>query len=130
MSTEETILALEKEALAEWSGGNPQGFNMHMAEDGCYIDDIGATNRIEGLEAASAYLKSLEEMIPKHNYEIVNPKVQAYGDCAILSYWYHPSLEDGTPSTKWRASVVYNKLNGAWKMTHAHWTMLKEEQNQ
>lgn len=128
MNTEEKILSLEREALDQWSNGNPAGFAMHSSDDATYIDDIGAQNRIEGKEAAIQYLDSLKEAIPSHKYEMVKPKVQTYGDSAVLSYWYHPTTLEGEPGTKWRASVMYSKVNGDWQMVHAQWTMLKEEQ--
>lgn len=127
MNTSEIILSHEREALDNWSNGNPHGYFKHAANDITYFDDIGAQNRMEGLEAWDTYAKTLKEMIPPHKYEMVNPLVQVYGDMAILSYHYHPFTLDGEPSTKWRASVVYSNING-WKMVHAHWTMEKVQE--
>lgn len=122
----EIILSLEREALDNWSTGNPHGYMKHAANDITYFDDIGAQNRMEGLEAWDTYAKTLKEMIPPHEYKMFEPKVQVYGDTAILTYHYHPTLADGKPGTKWRATTVYCNLEGEWKMVHAHWTMEKE----
>jgi ketosteroid isomerase-like protein len=127
MDTQETILTLEKEALDQWSNGNPGGCSIHYANDAVYVDDIGAQNPIEGKEKIKAYMDSLKEAIPAHKYEIVHPKIQVYGDTSILSYFYHPFTLEGEPGTKWRTSCVYVRLGNEWKLAHAHWTMLKEE---
>lgn len=127
MDTSEIILSHKREALENWSNGNPSGYFIHASGDLTYFDDIGAQNRMEGLESITSYAKTLEEIIPKHKYEMVNPKVQVYGDMAILSYHYHPFTLEGEPSTKWRSSVVYSNING-WKMVHAHWTMEKVQE--
>lgn len=127
MKTSEIILSLERESLENWSNGNPSGYFVHASDDVTYFDDIRAQNRMEGLESITSYAKTLEEMIPPHKYKMVNPKVQVYGDMAILSYHYHPFTLEGEPSTKWRASVVYSNIKGR-KMVHAHWTMEKVQE--
>lgn len=66
---------MERNALDQWSQGNPLGYAMHFAEDVVYSDDIGAQARVVGLEAARKYLSSLEGRIPRHTYEIVDPRV-------------------------------------------------------
>ena len=127
MNTSETILSQEKEALGNWSGGNPAGYFTHASEDITYFDDIGAQSRMQGLESITSYAKTLEEMIPPHKYEMVNPLVQVYDQVVILSYQYHPFSFEDEPLTKWRASVIYSNING-WKMVHAHWTMEKPQE--
>jgi len=127
METFEIILSLEREALDNWSNGNPHGYLKHAASDITYFDDIGAQNRL-GLESWDTYAKTLKEMIPPHKYQMVEPKTQVYGDTVILTYLYHPSTADGEPLTKWRATVVYSNIESDWKMVHANWTMEKAKE--
>jgi len=127
MNTEDTILSLEKEALDQWSGGNPGGYFKHGAQDFTYFDDIGAQNRMNKEEFETYGERTLKEMIPPHKYEMRKSKLQDFGNTAILTYFYHPFDDDGKELTIWRASVVYINLEGVWKIVHAHWTMQKPQ---
>jgi ketosteroid isomerase-like protein len=55
--------------------------------------------------------------------EMMNPKVQVYGDVAILTYNYVgvTQAKDGkTTSSKAKSTRVYAKVGGAWKLVHAN----------
>lgn len=127
MKIKDTIVELEKEALDQWSNGNPGGYVQNGAIDMTYVDDIGAHDLIIGLDHITQYAQSLKEMIPPHKYEMAGTKVQQFGDTAILSYQYHPFTLEGQPQTKWRTTVVYALLDGVWKIVHANWTMMKNQ---
>jgi ketosteroid isomerase-like protein len=55
--------------------------------------------------------------------EMANPKVQVYGDTAILTYNYVGATRDKDgkvePSTA-KSTRVYSKVNGAWQLVHAN----------
>jgi hypothetical protein len=125
-NVEETILILEGEALDQWSSGNPLGFGVHFADDGSYMDDIGAQNRIVGAEATKEYLASLDGKIPPHEYEIVDPLVQVYGDVAILTFQYHSKI-DTMSGPPWKATSVYHFNDSTWQMVHANWSLVKTQ---
>lgn len=124
-TVEETILDLERAALDQWSSGNPVGYARSAAEDVTYLDDIGAQSRLDGLQKATAYLSTLQEQLPEHRYEIVEPKVQVYGGVAILSFRYQPSSLEGESLTPWKATTVYRETEAGWCMVHANWSMIK-----
>lgn len=124
---EEAILAQEREALERWSSGDLEGYAQNAAEDVTYFDDIAAATRIDGLEAWRSYLASLDGQVPRHRYEIINPKVQVYGDLGILTLHYHAFALDGTPLARWKATSVYRLENeDDWRVVHAHWSLIKE----
>ena len=79
------ILAHERRALDRWSQGDPKGYIAEYASDVTYFDDIGAHQRVDGLAAVRGYFASLEGKVPTHRYEIVNPKLQMYGDIGVLT---------------------------------------------
>ncbi len=122
----ERVLVLEREALDNWSAGNPAGYAINMSEDATYMDDIGAHSRKDGLEEVQNYLTTLEGMIPKHSYEIKDPKVQVLGNVAVLTLRYQ-GYEDGEAGPPWKATTVYHFTEGEWKSVHAHWSLVKEE---
>ncbi len=117
------IIERERSALERWSAGDPVGYAADAAEDVTYFDDIGAQRRVRGAEALRAYTAQLEGSIPAHDYAMVDPLVQVVGDVGILTYLYEPSL-DGEPLPAWRATTVYGRTDGAWRLLHAHWSIL------
>jgi len=124
-TADQVIIDLERAALDRWSGGNPMGYAQSAAEDVTYFDDIGAQSRIAGLPKVSEYLSALEDQIPEHRYEMVDPKVQSYGDFAVLTFRYQPSSLEGQLLTPWKATTVYRRTDAGWRMVHGHWSMLK-----
>lgn len=125
-NVDETVIAFEKEALDQWSQGNPAGYPMHAADDITYIDDIGAQDRIVGIEAFKAYAIELGGQVPPHTYEMVDPLVQVYGDIAILTFQYHAKI-DTVSGTPWKATSVYHFNDSTWQMVHSNWSLVKSE---
>lgn len=119
------ILTEEQRALERWSSGDTSGYATRCADDVTYLDDIGAQHRVDGLAALHRYLASLTGKIPQHRYEIVDPKVQLYGDIGILTMGYQPIAPDGQPLTRWKATSVYRRSSDGWRIVHAHWSMVK-----
>ena len=123
---EKAVIEKETQALDEWSAGNPKGFAVNAADDITYFDDIAAHTRLDGIEEFKAYLASLDGMIPPHDYKMVDPKVQVYGNVAILTLRYHSTI-DGEPGPPWKATSVYHFRDSAWYAVHAHWSLVKEQ---
>jgi len=123
---ERAILGQECRALDQWAAGNPLGYVDIDADDVTYFDDIGAHSRIDGLDTLRTYLAGLIGKIPPHKYELVDPRVQVYGDVAILTLRYQPSDTDGKPLTAWKATSVYRRSATDWRIVHAHWSTVKE----
>ncbi|MFC1784724.1 YybH family protein [Candidatus Neomarinimicrobiota bacterium] len=122
---EQTILAIEHKAMDRWSAdSDPFGFIENFADDGTYFDDLGASTRLDGLEEIKNHLAAFEGSIPPHSYEIVDPKVQVYGDIAIAT-WHYASNSNGEPDTPWKVTHVYRLINGKWFNEHAHWSLVK-----
>lgn len=123
---ERAILAQERRALDSWSRGDPLGYITGFADDATYFDDIGAQRRRDGVAAVRGHFTSLQGKVPPHRYELVNPKVQIYGEVGVLSMRYETFAPDGKPLTPWNATVVYRRSAGEWRVVHAHWSMLKQ----
>ena len=55
--------------------------------------------------------------------EMMNPKVQVYGDVAILSYNYvgvNQDKDGETSTSAAKSTRVYAKIGGQWKLVHAN----------
>lgn len=127
-NADQEIIALERSALDKWAQSNTSGFIDISADDVTWFDfNPGAQLRIEGIEAVRSYMAPLTGQIPPHTYEIVNPKVQVYGNTAILSFHWKASMTDGTPLDEWKATSVYHWKDGKWRQVHSHWSVVQAE---
>jgi uncharacterized protein (TIGR02246 family) len=125
-NADKEIIALERSALDKWSQGNTHGFIDIGADDVTWFDFMpGEQPRIEGLEAVRSYMAHVAGQIPPHAYELVNPKVQVYGNTAILAFHWKASTTDGKALEGWKATSVYHWNDGRWSMVHAHWSMVQ-----
>jgi hypothetical protein len=124
-NAEEDILAQERAGLDQWAAGNPVGYAHSATDDFTYFDDIAAATRIEGIEAWRSYLETLP--IPPHTYEIIDPRVQVYGDVGILTLHYQGTGPEGEEWPPWKATSVYRHDGVVWRQVHAHWSLIKDE---
>ena len=124
---EKTILAQERQVWDRWSAGDPLGFYEIIADDATYFDDIGAQKRLNGREEIQNYVATFEGNIPPHTVEMEDPKVQVYGDVAILTFRYLATMPDGETGSPWKVTDVYRLINDEWKIVHAHWSLVKEQ---
>ncbi len=125
---EKAVLDLENQALGYWSGGNPSKFSENFATDASYFDDVNAHTRLDGIEELQEHFNSLEGAIPPHKYELVDTRVQSFGNTAILTLHYGAKLDNAETIPTWKATSVYNYNNDKWQVVHAHWSLIKSEE--
>jgi ketosteroid isomerase-like protein len=109
-----------------WSQGDTEGYGKSAADDVTFFNNTPATPRVDGIQAFRKFLSSLKGKIPPHNYEIVDPKIQVYGNVGIFTLQYHAFLQDGTPIARGRGTCVYRQAGESWEMVHTHWSALDE----
>jgi uncharacterized protein (TIGR02246 family) len=125
-SAEEEILALEHSALEKWAQGDTTGYVEIGRDDVTWFDFAeGEQLRLEGLAAFREYLEPLAGQIPPHKYDMLNPKLQLYGDAAILTFHWKGTLPDGSQLPRWKATSVYHRKDGKWRQVHGHWSMVQ-----
>src|SRR5207248_1881095 len=80
--------------------------------------------RVDGLAAMKAFLVPLTGKISVDHYEMLNPRVQLYGDAAILTYNLvsYPKSTDRPAPIRWNSTAVYANRSGKWKIVHSHWS--------
>ena len=128
----EAIIGLERAALDRWGKGDPRGFIEAYAPDVTYFDTM-SERRVDGLAAMKELLLPLTGKIRIDHYEMLNPRVQPYGDAAILSYNLvsHARGPNGEPRiVRWNSTAVYARHQGQWKIVHSHWSITKPELKQ
>ena len=127
-NADQEIMALERSALDRWAQSDTEGYIDISADDITWFDFTpGEQLRIDGLQAVRNYLKPFIGNIPPHTYDLVNPKVQMYGNTAVLTFHWKGSLTDGTPLDGYKVTAVYNWKDGQWRQVHAHWSVVQSE---
>ena len=118
------VISLERAALDRWGKGDPEGYLETYAPDITYFDP-SQQSRIDGIEAMREYLRPITGKVKVDHYEMVGPKVQRYGDVAVLTYNLrsHGRRPDGEAVvTRWNSTAVYARSGGRWRIVHSHWS--------
>jgi ketosteroid isomerase-like protein len=122
---EEAILKQVHIDMDYWSRGDTVGYGKSAAEDVTFFNNSPAGARIDGIQAFRELLESWKGQIPPHKYEIVNPKVQAYGNVGIFTMQYHAFLPDDV-LLKARGTCVYRQAGDSWELVHEHFSNFDE----
>ena len=124
------IIAMEKAALDRWGKGDPQGYLEIMDADLTYFDPF-KEKRLDGLDTMKEAIKPITGKIKVDRFDMLNPKVQRYGDMALLTFnlLSYVKQPDGTEKVvaRWNSSEVYRKIDSEWKIIHSHWSFIKPE---
>ena len=121
----ETVLALERSALDRWGKGDPSGCLEISAPDVSYFDPY-LEKRVDGIDALTAWYEPIRGKIKIDHDEIINPRVQVFGDTAVLTMRYDSSGSEGT--MRWNCTDVYHRQGNEWKIVHTHWSFTKVAQ--
>jgi ketosteroid isomerase-like protein len=120
---EEDIIALAKAQWAADMAKDADGMMATVADD--YTEfNADYPTRLDGkalsMKLAEGFAMGSGKVIVA---EMANPKVQVYGDAAILTYNYIGMMmdEDGeTSPSAAKSTRVYAKIGGTWKLVHAN----------
>jgi ketosteroid isomerase-like protein len=118
MSTEDEILAMERAALERWCKGDPDGFLQITAPDVSYSDPF-IDQRIDGAEALTALYEGLRGKVHIDKFDLVAPRVQLYGNMAILTFQFDSLGSEG--HMRWNTTEVYRRIGADWRIVHSHW---------
>ena len=121
MAAKEEVLRIERAALERWGRGDPDGFLEVTANDVTYFDPF-LDRCIVGFEALASYYDNVRGKIWLDKFDIVDPRVQVFGDVAVLSYRFDSWTSDGS-SHHWNATEVYRREPRGWVICHTHWAL-------
>jgi ketosteroid isomerase-like protein len=119
----EEIMGLVKAEWAAYARKNIAESQKNIAEDYTELNGQAAT-RVEG-RALTGRLAEAGNKDPGTRIadEMLNPKVQVYGDAAILSYNFLGLEQDKdgkVKPTRAKSTRVYVKQGGKWMLVHAN----------
>ncbi len=119
------LLSLERAALTRWLAGDPSGFLELCAPDVSYFDPYLA-HRIDGLAALTAYYEALRGKIHAPRFEILDPRVHAGVDLAVLAFNFVSYGANDVPLA-WNCTETYRRAGGParWQIVQTHWSLTK-----
>jgi ketosteroid isomerase-like protein len=122
-SVEDEVIAITYAAWKAQMEKNAVEANNILADDYTEFNPESAT-RLDGKEISvrigDAVMLGSTNVIAA---EMLNPKVQVYGDVAILTYNYFGMNQDHdgkTSAIKAKSTRVYVNMDGSWKLVHAN----------
>ena len=127
------IIALEKAALDRYIALDPQGYLSLYAPEVTYFDPL-TDQRVDGLKAMQEWLapkKDAKLAFTDRRYEMIGPKVQRYGDIAVLTFnvinYGKPPDKAEQPINRWNSTEVYHHVGAKWVIVHSHWSFIKPD---
>jgi hypothetical protein len=118
-ATAREVLALERTTLDGWQVGNPDPL-LAISDPEITYFHVVTDKRLDGLPAVKALFESYRGRPLFDSYEMAEPKVQASGDTAVLTYTLVRHV--GTATTRWNATQVYQRKKEGWRIIHSHWS--------
>src|SRR5215472_9670390 len=125
------FIALTRAALDRWGKGDIQGLLDLYAPDVTYFDPV-QEKRVDGIEAMRRIYAPFAGKLKIGHYEMIDPKVQRYGEVAILTFNLVDDVvqrPDGPGNVRvpWNCTQVYARIQGKWKVVSEHWSFIKPE---
>jgi hypothetical protein len=116
------IIAMERAALDRSDRGDAKGFLEISAPDVVY-QDPWLDKPLDGLGALTAYYARFPADGAYHGV-MQHPKVQMYGDMAVLSFHYI-SRAGTKKELIWNTTEVYRRTGSDWRIVNTHWSLTK-----
>jgi len=125
-NAEDRLLSQARSDLERWSQGDTVGYGKSAAPEITYFHNAPAGLRVDGADAYRELLRGLKGLIPPHHHEIIDPKVQMYGDVGIFTLIYRALTPQGEVIAQARGTSVYREKDEEWEMVHCHWSVLDD----
>lgn len=116
------VMALARAQWAAEIAKQPAGAQLAAAADDYTEFNPDYPTRLDGKELAMRMLAAAPDRVPTVS-EMQNPKVQVYGDTAILTYNFvgQSRTADGKLHTdSGKSTRVYVRQGGRWMLVHAN----------
>jgi ketosteroid isomerase-like protein len=116
------IIAREKASVEAWQKKDKAFYTDYLADDATYY---GPRSPYLDVDPKVNFLPKFEQYVTMFKYldfQMYNPRVQVYGDVAILTYNESVTGEvNGKPmSYTGKVTSVYVKQGNTWRTVHGH----------
>lgn len=117
----EILLAQERAALDPYYGESDPSTYVAMYANQVTAFDPWSNGKLEDT-AAKDHLMGFAGVIPPATYEIVNPRVDLWGDVAIFTFNVDLSDLAGEAFAVWNTTQVHHRVGDDWELVHSHWS--------
>ena len=122
---DKVIIAREKAAIEAWQKKDKAFYADFLADDATYFGPRSPYLETEPKENFLPRFEMYAEQIKILDFRMYNPRVQVYGDMAILTYneLVTASVGDRTGERSGQVTSVYVKRGDTWRVVHGHETI-------
>ncbi|MGH9902241.1 MAG: nuclear transport factor 2 family protein [Pyrinomonadaceae bacterium] len=119
------IIARERAAVEAWKRKDKAFYQDFLADDATYFGPMSPYLETEPKTNFIPKFEEMAEMFKYVNFEMYNPRVQTYGDTAILTYNSAVMVNMAGRPMNYTAkiSVVYVRQGNSWRVVHGHESM-------
>lgn len=121
------IIAMERDALERGARGDIDAFVNISDPDVVYFDPF-IERRIDGLAALREYYHKVFRP-PEEEFEIelINPKAQATGDVAVLTFNFRSTGRRTGNIQSWNCTEVFRRTAEGWRIIQTHWSWTRPQ---
>ncbi len=119
------IIAREKAAFEAWQKKDKAFWADYLTDDATYF---GAMSPYLETDPKVNFIPKLDQYFEQFkmlDFQMYNPRVQVYGDVAVLTYNQAATVDMGGNVMNYTGKVtsVYVKQGNTWRVVHAHESM-------
>jgi uncharacterized protein (TIGR02246 family) len=116
------IIAREKAGFEAWQRKDKAFFNDLFTDDSSYFGFMSPYLQIDPKQNFLPKMDKYFEMFKMDDFEMLNPRVQVYGDVAILTYNHSVAGNFAGQQMNYtgKMTVVYVKQGNTWRVAHGH----------
>ena len=119
------IIAREKSSVDAWGRKDKAFFADFLADDATYFGTMNPYLEENPKENFLPKFEKYAEIVKFNDFQMYNPRVQVYGDTAVLTYNSSVSMTMAGQPINYTGKVtsVYVKQGNTWRVVHAHESM-------
>jgi len=119
------VIARERAAVEAWQRKDKNFYAGYFADDATYFGAMNPYLETDPKENLLPNLEKYAEMFKMLDFQMYNPRVQVYGDTAVLTYNASSTVNVGGRVMNYTSKMtsVYVRQNGVWRAVHGHESM-------
>ena len=116
------IIAREKAASEAWQQKDKAFWADYLTDDATYFGAMSPYLEIDPKVNFIPKLDQYFELFKMLDFQMYNPRVQVYGDVAVLTYNNAATVDMGGNMMNYTGKVtsVYVKQGNTWRVVHGH----------